>query len=200
MLSAVILAFDTPPATPRRGRESAEREAIVRTLASLIDACVAGLVADAVLVGPPNSGLEIIAEEAGCGLVEAVDARSGLARALPAMRYPDVLVLRAGHAPERGFVDELRDALAYGERDRAMVLRAAPHSLLTRLAPQLAEPVGLVARREDFGAAGDLATLAKKLRAQPLLPAAKVAGRGPGHALRAPACTTPHPTPGPPIA
>ncbi|CAN2533440.1 hypothetical+protein [Methylocapsa aurea] len=168
MLSAVILAFDTPPATPRRGRESAEREAIVRTLASLIDACVAGLVADAVLVGPPDSGLGIIAEEAGCGLVEAVDARSGLARALPAMRYPDVLVLRAGHAPERGFVDELRDALAYGERDRAMVLRAAPHSLLTRLAPRLAEPVGLVARREDFGAAGDLATLAKKLRAMEL--------------------------------
>ncbi|WP_159731674.1 transposase [Methylosinus sp. Ce-a6] len=165
MLSAVILAFDTPPATGGRGQESAEREAIVRTLASLIDACVAGLIADAMLVGPPDSGLGVIAEEAGCGLVEAVDARSGLARALPALRYPDVLALRAGHAPERGFVDELRDALAYGERGRARVLRAAPSSLLTRIAPRLSEPVGLIARRDAFGAAGDLATLARRLRA-----------------------------------
>lgn len=137
----------------------------MRTLASLIDACVAGLLADATLVGPPDSGLGGIADEAGCGLIEAVDARSGLARALPGMRYPHVLVMRAGHAPERGFVDELRDAMDFGERDRALVLRAAPSSLLTRLMPRLAEPVGLVAPRAAFGAAGDLTVLAKKLRA-----------------------------------
>jgi hypothetical protein len=162
MLSAVILAFD---AAPVGAREGAAREGIVRTLASLVDACVAGLVADAILIGPPDSGLGLIADEAGCGLVEAVDARSGLARALPGLRYPDVLALRAGHAPERGFVDELRDAHELGDRARAHVLRAAPHSLLTRLAPRLCEPVGLIAPRAAFGAAGDLAVLAKKLRA-----------------------------------
>jgi hypothetical protein len=161
MLSAVILAFDTP--RPARSREGAEREAIVRSLASLVDACVAGIVADAVLVGRPDSGLGVIADEAGCGLVEAVDARSGLARALPGLRYPDVLALRAGHAPERGFIDELRDAIDFGER--ALVLRAAPNSMLTRLVPRLSEPVGLIAPRKAFGAAGDLAVLAKKLRA-----------------------------------
>jgi hypothetical protein len=168
MLSAVILAFDTPAAAAPRSRQAVEREAIVRTLASLIDACVAGLVADAVLIGPPDSGLGQIADEAGCGLVEAVDARSGLTRALPGLRYGDVLALRAGHALERGFVDELRDALAFGEPGRALVLRAAPSTLLTRLAPRLAEPVGLIARREDFGAAGDLATLARRLHAEEL--------------------------------
>lgn len=168
MLSAVILAFDMPPATGGRDQESAEREAIVRTLASLVEACVAGLVADAMLVGPPDSGLGVIAEEAGCGLVEAVDARSGLARALPALRYSDVLALRAGHAPERGFIEEMRDAFAYGGQGRALVLRAAPHSLLTRIAPRLCEPVGLIARRDSFGAAGDLATLARRLRAAEL--------------------------------
>ncbi|MBY6239723.1 transposase [Methylosinus sp. Sm6] len=167
MLSAVILAFDASRAAAG-AREGAQREAIARTLASLVEACVAGLVADAVLAGPPDSGLGVLAEEAGCGLVEAVDARSGLARALAGVRYPDVLVLRAGHAPERGFVDELRDAHEYGERTRAHVLRAAPHSLLTRLAPRLSEPVGLIAPRAAFGAAGDLAVLAKKLRAAEL--------------------------------
>lgn len=168
MLSAIILAFDAPPsATPERAA-AAKREAIVRTLASLVDACVAGVVADAVLVGPPDSGLGAIADEAGCGLVEAVDARSGLARALPGIRYPDVFVLTAGHAPERGFVDEVRDAFSYGKGDRALVLRSAPHSLLTRLAPWLAEPVGLIAKRQDFGAAGNVAALARRLRADEL--------------------------------
>jgi hypothetical protein len=168
MLSAIILAFEIPPSRTPRATEEAKREAIARTLGSLVESCVAGVLADAVLVGPPDSGLGAIAEEAGCGLVEAVDARSGLARALPGLRYPHVFVLRAGHAPERGFVDEMRDILAFGERDRARVLRAAPHSLLTRLAPGLAEPVGLLARRQDFGAAGDVAALAKRLRAAEL--------------------------------
>jgi hypothetical protein len=172
MLSAVILAFDTPRAGTG-ARQGAEREAIARTLASLVEACVAGLVADAVLVGPPDSGLGVLAEEAGCGLVEAVDARSGLARALTGLRYPDVLVLRAGHAPERGFVDELRDAHELGDRAQALVLRAAPHSLLTRLAPRLSEPVGLVAPRAAFGAAGDLAVLARRLRAAELVTRAR---------------------------
>ncbi len=165
MLSAIILAFDTPPSAAPERAEAAKREAIVRTLASLIEACVAGVVADAVLVGPPDSGLGAIADEAGCGLIEAVDARSGLARALPGIRYPDVFVLLAGHALERGFVDEVRDLRAFGDRDRALVLRTAPNSLLTRLAPWLAEPVGLIARREDLGSAGNIAALARRLRA-----------------------------------
>lgn len=165
MLSAVILAFDPPVSAALERSGDAMREAIVRTLASLIDACVTGLIADAVLVGPPDSGLGAIADEAGCGLVEAVDARSGLARALPGVRYPDVFVFVAGHALERGFVEEVRDLRAFGERDRALVLRAAPHSLMTRIAPWLAEPVGLVAPRAALGAAGDLATLARRLRA-----------------------------------
>jgi hypothetical protein len=128
MLSAIILAFDPAPQAALERADAGRREAIVRTLTSLVDACVAGLVADAVLIGPPDSGLGAIADEAGCGLIEAVDARSGLTRALPGLRHPDVLVL-------------------------------------TRLALWLAEPVGLIARREDFGAAGNVATLARRLRA-----------------------------------
>jgi hypothetical protein len=166
MLSAIILAFDPAPQAALERADAGRREAIVRTLTSLVDACVAGLVADAVLIGPPDSGLGAIADEAGCGLIEAVDARSGLTRALPGLRHPDVLVLTAGHALERGFVDEVRDQLSFGKR--ALVLRAAPSSFLTRLAPWLAEPVGLIARREDFGAAGNVAALARRLRADEL--------------------------------
>jgi hypothetical protein len=158
MLTAILLAYDTPGA--------ARREPIVRGLASLIDACVQGLVADAVLAGPPGAGLETLADEAGCAFVEALSPRDGFARALAMARHADVLLLRAGHAVERGFADEVRDALAFGDRSRALILRAAPDSLLTRLAPNFAPPVGLIAGKRALLAAetADLPTLARRLR------------------------------------
>lgn len=166
MLSAIILAFDTPLVAPERAG-AVRRDAIVRTLASLVEACVAGLIADALVVGPPDAGLGAIADEAGCALIEAADARSGLASALPAARCADVFVLLAGHALERGFIDEVGDLRAFGDR-RARVLRAAPSSFLTRLAPRLAQPVGLIARKEDCRIAGDVAAMARRLRASDL--------------------------------
>ncbi|MBI1869327.1 MAG: transposase [Methylocystis sp.] len=161
MLSAVVLAFDPPVVGPLR-------VAVARSLASLVEACVEGLVADAILAGPPNLGLEKIADEAGCALIEAADARTALAGALQRARQAHVFVLAAGAAPERGFLDEVRDVLTCGDGARARVLRAAPDSLLTRLAPRLAKPVGLIARKEDCRIAGDIAALARSLRARDL--------------------------------
>jgi hypothetical protein len=159
MLTAVLLAYDAP-ARPLR------RDAVARSLASLVEACVQGLVADAVLAGRPDSGLEKVADEAGCALVEAQRAEEGLSRALALARYDDVLVLLAGHAVERGFIDEVNDAFAYGDRSRALVLRAAPDSLVTRLAPRLATPVGLIASKSALFEArsADLKRLALQLR------------------------------------
>jgi hypothetical protein len=165
MLSAIVLAFDRPGAAPSDA--AARRERTVRSLASLVDACVQGLIGDAIVVGPPQFGLDKIADEAGSALVEALDARAGLAEALRAARYPHVFVLAAGHAVERSFVEEVSDLLAYGDLARAHLLRAAPDSFVTRLGPGFAKPVGIVAIKSAAvdARAADIASLAKKLRA-----------------------------------
>jgi hypothetical protein len=164
MLTAIVLGLDQP-GSPLD--DAARREKVVRSLASLVDACVHGLVADAIIVGQPRQGLERVADEAGCSLVEAAEARAGLADALCRARHPHVLLLAAGHAVDRGFVEEVSDLLAYGDPVRARLLRAAPESFVTRLAPSLAAPVGIIARKSAAAAAGaaDLATLAKRLGA-----------------------------------
>jgi hypothetical protein len=168
MLTAILLAFDTP-AQPLR------RDAVARSLASLVDACVQGLVADAVLAGAPGGGLDKVADEAGCALVEAGSAAEGLAQALSVARREGVLLLHAGYAVERGFIDEVNDALAYGGSERAFVLRAAPSSFVTRLAPRLAAPVGVIARKHDMriAASADFRRLAKRLRCSELASAAR---------------------------
>lgn len=159
MLTALLIAYDAP-AAPLRG------DAVARSLASLVEACVQGLVADAALVGAPARGLARIADDAGCGVVESARAADGLAQALAMARQDDILLLLAGYAVERGFVEEVEDLFAYGDRGRARILRLAPHSLLTRLAPQLAAPVGLIAPKRAIAEAGaaDLPRLARKLR------------------------------------
>jgi hypothetical protein len=77
-----------------------------------------------------------------------------------------VFFFLAGYAIERGFIEEARDAIAFGGLKGARVLRAAPGSLLTRLAPSLARPVGLLARKESIipAEANDLTKLARRLR------------------------------------
>ncbi|GLI92230.1 transposase [Methylocystis echinoides] len=159
MLTAILLAHPAQAAPLRR-------DAIARSLGSLVDSCVQGLVADAVLVGAPQGGLGAIADEAGCALVESPTAAEGLAAALAMARRDHVFLLAAGAAVERGFVDEINDAFTYGAGDRALVLRLAPHSLLTRMAPGLSQAVGIVATKAGVRAEGtaDLGRLAKRLR------------------------------------
>lgn len=159
MLSVILLGYD-------EGEGSQRRERIVRSLSSLVDATIQGLVADAVLAGPPNLGLERIADEAGCALVEQESPAGGLAAALTVVRQSDVFLFAAGHAVERGFVEEARDILVFGGLAQARVLKAAPDSFLTRLAPNLGRPVGLLARKQDVMQAGasDFSALARRLR------------------------------------
>jgi len=158
MLTAILLAYDAP-AQPLRG------DAVARSLASLVEACVQGLVADAALVGAPERGLDRIADDAGCALIETARAEEGFARALALARRDDVLTMLAGYAVERGFIDEVQDAFAYGDRARPLILRAAPDSLLTRLAPRLSAPVAVIARKSALrdAAFADLTQLAKSL-------------------------------------
>lgn len=163
MLTAVLIAFDSPGAPLRR-------EAVARSLGSLVESCVQGVIADAVVLAAPERGLDGIADEAGCALIETPRAADGVAQALKAARRDHILLLQAGFAVERGFAEETQDLFAYGESDRPRALRLAPDSLLTRLAPGRARAVGLIAPKSALAAAAsaDFARLANKLRAADL--------------------------------
>jgi hypothetical protein len=144
MLSLILLGCDAALAKEKR------REGVVRSLASLVSCVVEGVIADATLVGSAGAGLEVVADEAGCVLVEAAEPRRGLEEALTHARHADVFVLAAGFAVEPGFAEAVGDALGFGALDRARVVRVAPEGLLTWLAPSLAEPAGVIAPKENF--------------------------------------------------
>ncbi len=99
-------------------------------------------------------------------MVENDAPAKGAAEALAGARQSNVFFFLAGHAIDRGFIEEARDAIAFGGLKAARVLRGAPESLLTRLAPSLARPVGLLARKESIieAEATDLTKLARRLR------------------------------------
>ena len=164
MLSAVILATDTIDGPARA-------DFVARCLASLIDACVQGVVADAALIGEPGRNLGRIAEDAGCGFIETGDAPGGLQQALTVVRRDQIFLLSAGYAVERGLADELNDLFAYGDTSAPRTLRAASTSFATRLFPSLSRPAGVLAPRraltrvEAFDGGGDgMARLARKLK------------------------------------
>lgn len=158
MLSVILLAVEPAEA-------ALTRERIVRSLASLVPACVQGLVADALIIGPPGMGLSHVADEAGCAHMEAQDATGACPAAYQSVRQHDVFLLHAGYAIGQGFIDEVRDRLSM-EAMRALALRAGSSGLLTRIAPNLAPVVGVVARREVLieTKSCDFSALARRLR------------------------------------
>jgi hypothetical protein len=162
MLSVILLGYDARRADGGSRRD----ERVLRSLASLVEGAVDGLVADVALVGPERAGFARIADEAGCVLVENDVPAKGVAEALAGARQSNVFFFLAGHAIDRGFIEEARDAIAFGGLSAARVLRAAPESLLTRLAPNLARPVGVIAQKESIipAEATDLSKLARRLR------------------------------------
>ncbi len=163
MLSAIVLYESAP-----RPARIDPAESLVRTLGSLVKASVEGLLGDVAIAGPSDLGLGLIADHAGCGLIEAADERQWLHGAIEAARGPDLLLLRSGFAPEAGFIEEATDFLRESSARQtagghAAILRAAPASFLERLFPRLAPLAGLIAPRErclDLGAPEGLAALA----------------------------------------
>lgn len=158
--SALVIACDrNVPVLP-------SAEAVVRTLASLVPGAVEGLLRDVVLTGPANSkDLRRISDHAGCHLVEAPEPSQTVPLGLAQIRCDRVLVLRAGYAVERAFVDELADLDARISRLRAVLMRSEPEGLLTRIWPALAPAAGLVAMRDALdGRAVDFESLIRKCR------------------------------------
>jgi len=172
MISLLLLCHDASGAA---ANTALLRERVARSLASLVEGCVVGVIADASLLGPRHVDLEDIADEAGCHVFADDSPRDGLRRALETARLADVFLLAAGFALDRGFFEEARDAASFGGLKRPRVLRAAPDTLLTRLNPSLARPVGLLARKETIVAAdsAEIALLARRLKAADLAAVAR---------------------------
>ena len=168
MLSLILLCHDLRPAPKAAVSGALLRERAARSLASLVEASIAGVIADAMLVAAPSPSLSDIAEEAGCHMVEAAEAGAAMKKALAQARQTDVFLLAAGFCVDRGFVDEAADAAAFGGLKTARALKVQPESLLTRLAPSLAPPVGLLARKQAVAEAGlaEVPRLARLLRAR----------------------------------
>ena len=139
MLSAVVCLVPPPRGVPL----TRPAEQVVRSLSSLVPACVAGVLRDVTVAGPPGLDLQVVADHAGCALVEAADPAAALAAALAKSRHRHVLVLRAGYAVG-DLVDELDDMLGASEVAPRR-LQAAADGFAQRLLPALAPVVGLLA-------------------------------------------------------
>ncbi|WP_146030237.1 transposase [Methylocella silvestris] len=164
MLSAVVL-YEVTHRSP--GVDPAET--LVRTLSSLVRANVEGLLRDVAIAGPASQGLEIIADHAGCGLIEAIGEPEWLREAIEAARGPHILLIRSGFAPQQGFIEEAGDFLQRPPRANGAevaVLRAAPERLFERMFPGAAPLAGLIAPRDRClkGSAKRLVGLAQFLR------------------------------------
>ena len=86
MLSVILLGYEI------RGADGGSRrnELVLRSLASLVEGAVDGLIADVALVGPNGAGFGKIADEAGCVLVENDAPAKGAAEALAGARQSNV--------------------------------------------------------------------------------------------------------------
>ncbi len=137
----------------------------MRTLVALVPAAIEGVVRDVVLAASAATpDLARIADHAGCDFVVA-DARELMPAALARLKEQRVFVLRAGRIPEHGFIGELADLMAYGA-ERCALLRDAPHSMLTRIAPGLSPASALVAPRARLATcAADVRQVARRLPA-----------------------------------
>ncbi len=140
MLSAIVLLSQKQRLSP----ELDPLVAAARSLAGLVEASVAGLIADVTLAGPSDIGLGTIADHAGCGLAEGAAEAQWLRRALPLTKTPTLLVLCAGYAPGDGFNDELR-RFQRTAPVRPALWHATPRTWPERLFPALGPLAGAIA-------------------------------------------------------
>jgi hypothetical protein len=162
MISAVVLS----PSLHARQSFTRPSEAVARSLGALVRAVVEGLLRDVTIIGPASDNLAALADEAGCALVEAPSAGQGLALALAQVRTDIVFTLEGGYGPPSAFAEEAGDLLPDLATAGGAILRLAPDSLLTRLAPGLARPVGALVFRAPLRAIQprDLPDIVRRLK------------------------------------
>lgn len=143
MISAIVLAPDVLV-----GEDTVRlAEIVVRSLAWLVSAVVAGVVRDVTLAAPAGLGLGEIADQAGCALVQGDTEGERLSAAVAAAKGPLLLIVLSGFVPQGGLIEEIEDLARHSEEARAVVC-VTPASLTGRLFPDRTRRVGLIARRE----------------------------------------------------
>ncbi len=159
MISALVLADDASFSQP------ASADAVVRSLAALIPATIEGLVRDVSVAGlDGRRELFKIADHAGCELILSADHASLLPEALKASKCDLVFVLKAGFAPNAGYIDEIGDRFQSGRAPSALLMRAEPHSFWTRLMPQFSPVQGIVTQRARLHAPRHFSDLLRATR------------------------------------
>ena len=142
MLSTIIV----PPSARGDGRASCVP--LVRTLAALVPATVAGTIRDVtvLLVGRSPEAVAI-ADEAGCLLVESEDFGDAMRQALASARASWVLVLKAGAAPSRDFGDDVADALEGAATPPSALMLREDQAGWRRVLPSFAPVAGVIVPR-----------------------------------------------------
>jgi hypothetical protein len=162
MISVVLWIPDCLPAT------SGEGQAIVaRSLPWLVSAVVAGVVRDLTLAAPTALELARLAERVGCGLAEADRGTERLRVAVDRCREDRILVLRAGHQPTPGIIDEL--AHANVPPGTGLVLLGAAPPWWKRLRSGRRAIVGVLAMRQQCLVAEDFDDLVHRHRRAPCM-------------------------------
>jgi hypothetical protein len=161
MISALVLS---PSLVAGKSAPRAS-EAVARSLSALVRAAVEGILRDVAIAGPEGEDLAVLADHAGCDFIEASSAQQGLSRGLARMRGEIAFIVEGGYAPPSGFAEEASDILREADFCGAL-LRRAPHSLATRLAPGLARPVGALVFRSTLNGAAprDLADVIRRAK------------------------------------
>jgi hypothetical protein len=91
-------------------------EALAATLSALVPAVVAGLVADAVVIGrQPEAGVAKVADTLGASLVEPALGANPWAAGAAVARQPWVLLLEDGDAPVEGWAGAVERFLALAD-------------------------------------------------------------------------------------
>lgn len=160
MLSAIILVPGEPSSKMHPFGP------LLRTLAALVPATIEGAVRDVTLLKVGESAdVANIANEAGCGIVQAAEFGVAFGRSLAGARTPWICLLQAGTIPGPSFGEDVAAALDdAGDPPRALLLRSG--GAFARYVPALSKVAGLVAPKSRLAATscGSFADVVRRSR------------------------------------
>jgi hypothetical protein len=125
----------------------------VRTLSALVPAAIEGIVRDVTLACAGDiAELRKIADHAGCEIAEAADPAGAIAAGLASARGDLLLILRAGYAPQSGFIEEIADMFQRATRPSRASSTAETHTHAQAAATYSAPLAASVSARKPHAA------------------------------------------------
>ena len=154
MISAVVLGSGDVSGD----RDS--REIVVRSLAWLVSAVVAGVVRDVTIAVPTRLDLAEIADRVGCDVVHADTEADRLRGGAEKARSSRLLVVMAGYQPSDQLIQEI-DARGGSSVDQTAIVLAEPSTSIQRLIPSLAPIIGVLTSKDSVLEASSFADLVR---------------------------------------